>query len=137
MKGVFLVAIGLLLNTASAWNFYGHVIVARIPYDLLKEDSPTTITKVDKVLKYLHTSDPDGTAKEGKYPLVECATYADDIKYHGGMWQQWWHFLDSPWYDEGDKDLPYKPPTHNITEALDALVAWINKESGYKNTYIY
>ena len=38
------------------------------------------------LLKYLEDDDPDTTVKEGDYPLVECATWADDIKYHGGMW---------------------------------------------------
>jgi hypothetical protein len=30
---------------------------------------------------------------------VECATFADDIKYHGGEWQADYHFVDIPYVD--------------------------------------
>jgi hypothetical protein len=33
---------------------------------------------------------------------VECATFADDIKYHGGEWQADYHFVDIPYVDQGD-----------------------------------
>jgi len=72
--------------------------------------------------------------------MVECTTYADDIKYHGGAYQSQWHFLNIPYYDDpGSKpsDYKFKAPTHNITEAMDGIVAWLNKKGSYKNSYIY
>ena len=35
-----------------AWWDQGHLIVSRIAYDILKQDSPDTISKVEKVLGY-------------------------------------------------------------------------------------
>ena len=40
------------------------------------------------MLQVLTEESPHGfhTHKEGRYPFVECATLADDIKYRGGSW---------------------------------------------------
>ena len=39
---------------------------------------------------------------EGSYPFVECATFADEIKGKNGTWQSNWHFVDTPYLDQGD-----------------------------------
>jgi hypothetical protein len=70
-------------------------------YDLLQEKSPASLSKANDVLAVLHEADPDLTYKEGNYTFVECVTLADDIKYHGGGWQSSWHFVDTPYLDEG------------------------------------
>jgi hypothetical protein len=41
------------------------------------------------------------TRLEGDYPVVECATFADEIKAKGASWQSGWHFVDTPYLDEG------------------------------------
>lgn len=68
--------------------------------------------------------------------MVECATFADDFKYKGGYYQKQWHFIDTPYLDDGDStsDYPkFKPDVLNITEALDGLVAYFNKAEGYED----
>jgi len=35
------------------------------------------------------------------YPMVECATLADDIKSKGGSWQNSWHYLNQPYLEDG------------------------------------
>jgi len=79
------------------------------------------------------------TKKEGRYPMVECVCYADDIKYKGGVYQSQWHFLNFPFFDQGGgmDDYRFKYPAHNITEAIDALTMWLNKAEGYDSTYIH
>ena len=71
--------------------------------------------------------------------MVECTTYADDIKYKGGGFQSAWHFDDVPYLDQGGKisDFGYKIPKQNNTDAINAIVDMFNKKSGYKNSVYY
>lgn len=71
--------------------------------------------------------------------MVECATFADDIKGKGGRFQSSWHFVDEPYLDQGGslKDFDFKFAKHNITEAIGGIVMWVNKAPGYDETYIY
>jgi len=79
-----LVALAGLTTEVQAWWGKGHLLISRIANDILKEKSPETINKVENVLSVLHKINPNITHKEGMHPLVECATFADDIKYKGG-----------------------------------------------------
>ena len=72
-----------LLGQASAWWGNGHLLVARVAYELLDE---TSIGQVEEILNVLKVSDPSWTKLEGKHPFVECVTFADDIKYKGGSY---------------------------------------------------
>ena len=70
--------------------------------------------------------------------MVECVTFADDIKFKGGSYQSSWHFIDTPFLDDGGSidDYPdFVPDTHNATEAIKAINAWVNKENDYMSTY--
>jgi hypothetical protein len=72
--------------------------------------------------------------------MVECVTFADDIKYKGGSYQSSWHFIDQPYLDDGGTEADYPefiPDTHNVTEAISAITNWINKENDYMSTYEY
>lgn len=71
--------------------------------------------------------------------MVECVTFADDIKYKGGGYQSGWHFIDTPYLDQGGSidDYNFTPDAHNVTEAITSLNSWFNKEDGYENTYQY
>jgi hypothetical protein len=76
-----------IIGQAAAWFGTGHLLTARIAYDILSEKSPATITNVENILKTLNSSDPAWVKSEGKHPFVECATFADEIKGKGGRWQ--------------------------------------------------
>jgi len=80
----FAVATLTLSNSVKAFNGAGHLLVARIANTILEKESPDTIKQVESVLSILKKSFPTWTVKEGDHPLVECTTYADDIKYKGG-----------------------------------------------------
>ena len=89
-----------------------------VGYELLDQ---TTIDQVESILSILKKNDPTWTKKEDKHPFVECVTFADDIKYKGGSYQSGWHFIDTPFLDEGGdiSDFPdFKPDSHNITEVI-------------------
>ena len=113
--------------------------MARIAYDVLQEEDPAIVKKVNKLLKYLEDSHPDLTKKEGIHPFVECTNFADDYKYQGGDYQKEWHFIDIPFLDQGGdiSDYDFIPPPHNATEALSGLIDWFNKAKHYKKGYIY
>lgn len=89
LKIKYIVTFIALISSTNAWWGKGHLLVARIAYDLLNEGSegsPDTIVNVDEQLSYLEHSDPVYTKKEGDYPFVECTTFADDIKNSGGSY---------------------------------------------------
>jgi len=78
MRFAFLLMAALVANQASAWWGKGHLVVARIAYDFLEEgNAEVVIRDVDELLMVLKKSDPRITFHEGKYPMVECATFAD------------------------------------------------------------
>jgi len=91
------------------------------------------VDNVDSILAVLKASDPTWTKAEGSHPFVECSTFADDIKGKGGAYQAGWHFIDTPFLDEGGNldDYDFTMDAHNVTEALSALTSWVNKDSGY------
>jgi hypothetical protein len=70
---------------------------------------------------------------------VECAVFADKIKAMGGSYQSPWHFIDTPYLDEGGSlpDFNFTADAHNVTEALTVLTDWIKDEGDYQSTYIY
>lgn len=80
------------------------------------------------------------THLEGEYPFVECATFADEIKAKGGSWQSGWHFIDTPYLDEGGSisDYPqFKFDDNNIGAVIPAIQDWISGSGDYKNTFVY
>lgn len=127
------------LDQAHAWWGNGHLMVARIGYDLLMAKNPEVVSEVNAILGVLKKSDPSWTTKEDKHPFVECVTFADDIKYKGGSYQSGWHFIDNPYLDQGGSidDFDFKADEHNATEAISALVDWFNQKGDYKNSYEY
>jgi hypothetical protein len=131
--------LGVATSGVQAWWNNGHLLVARIAYDILQTSSPATIQDVETILAVLKKSDPSWTSKEVNHPFVECVTFADDIKAKGASWQADWHFVDTPFLDEGGKisDYNFTPDAHNATEAIKGLVSWFNLDSGYTNNYEY
>ena len=128
------------VGEASAWWDNGHLLVSRIASDILTAKNPAVLAKVEDILAVLAKSDPSYTEYEKNHPFVECATFADKIKYRGGAYQSGWHFIDTPFLDEGGSisDYPeFVPDVHDVTEAIDSIKKWMAKEDGYNTTYIY
>ena len=44
-----------------AWYGSGHLLVARVAYEILQKESPLTVDNVEKTLLFLKNSDPDWT----------------------------------------------------------------------------
>jgi len=94
-----------------------------------------------EVLQSLRDSDPELTYREVNEPFVECATFADDIKYHGHAWQSDFHFeakLWTPSDDDGQYEQDVKK--HNMTYGSANLIQWLSlRDDGddYKDGYIY
>ena len=68
-------------------------LVANIAQNLLEDYDQSALDGANAMLQYLRDSDADLTSHEDMHNFVECATFADDIKYHGGAWQSDYHFL--------------------------------------------
>ncbi len=63
-------------------------VVARIAYDHLDQTTQgkAALAKATELLKVYSSKYPSMTNLEGNYPVVECATFADEIKAKGGSW---------------------------------------------------
>lgn len=61
-------------------------LVANIAENRLLENSPDSYQQAVDLLKTLEAYNATLTYREVNHPFVECATFADDIKYHGGAW---------------------------------------------------
>ena len=82
-------------------------------------------------LKPLQKSHPEITTSERDHPFTECATWADEIKDEGGMWQFNWHFINSVYLDEGGTldDYDFTPPDTNVVEALESLTGFLKGQT--------
>ena len=60
--------------------------MANIAQNLLLENSPDSLNTALDLLKTLEEYNATLTSHELDHPFVEAATFADDIKYHGGAW---------------------------------------------------
>lgn len=132
--GEITLALAAIMDGADAWSGPAHLLTARVAYETLLQRNPTKINQVEAVLAALKRPDqcPDNVAAlivEGQHPMVECATFADNIKYHGGGFQAQWHFRDRPYLDHGGKIADY-PAYHNaprdIIGAVNGIRNWFN-----------
>lgn len=133
----FAIIAAALAGTTNAWFGTGHLLVARVARNLLETEAPEQLAKAEQILSTLDKYDEKLTKNEGKHVFVECATFADDFKYHGGYYQKGWHFIDQPYLDEGGKldDFDFEKDTHNITEAINGLVGWVGNLDQPQDSY--
>lgn len=74
------------------------------------------------------------------HPFVECATFADDIKYNGGAWQSDFHFVDVPYVDQGQaSDYNITTKSHYLTQGIQNISDWLSQKNGtdYLTSYMY
>ena len=81
-----------MMQGADAWSGPAHLLTARVAYETLLQRNPNVVTQVEKIMSGLKREGtcPDNIAAlitEDKHTFVESATFADNIKYHGGGWQ--------------------------------------------------
>merc|ERR1712166_1048947 len=137
-------ALGMVTAVAS-YSINGHLATANIGQDLLTTNNPTVLAAAVQELVALQQFDPDLVYREGMYPFIECSTFADDIKYHGGAWQSDYHFINFPFVDQAGKTTADYPgsddiATRNITEAIKNIADWLsNGKNGdaYLDSYMY
>jgi hypothetical protein len=86
MKIAVITGLFMLFSTIAAWSINGHMFAANIAQNLLLENSPDSLAQAINLLKALEVYNATLTANEANHPFVEAATFADDIKYHGGAW---------------------------------------------------
>ena len=129
----------ILMSLASAWSINGHMFVSNIAQNLLEDKAPDALAKANAMLQPLYNSTID-TTHEGDHAFVECATFADDNKYHGEMWQSDFHFKKIPYIKDG-VETDYKIPvaTRNLTVGMDDITMWLSGKGGdsYKDGYMY
>ncbi len=76
-----LASLALLAATAHAWWDKGHLIAARVAYDILQEEDPAALAAANSLLNVLQVDgDIPALNHERNYPFVECAPFADTIK---------------------------------------------------------
>jgi hypothetical protein len=93
--------------------------VARIAQDYLEDTSPQTLQQTLRILR--HSSFQSYVYLEDKYPFVECATFADDIKNDGFSDQSLWHYVNTPLLTDVSYTVPPSVPV-NITWAIDEMI---------------
>jgi hypothetical protein len=141
MKFAQVFGITLLVSTISAWSINGHLFAANIAQDTLLATSPDSFDQASDILKPLEEYNATLTYREGDHAFVECATFADDIKYHGGAWQSDFHFEAKLWTPESDTgDYTGQIKKHNLTYGMESIVQWLSIRddgSDYLDSYIY
>ena len=97
--------------------------------------------KATALLKVYSSANPSMTNLEKSYPFVECATFADEIKSRGGTWQSSWHFVDTPYLDQGGSinDYPgFVFDKDSIDKAIPSIIDWLsNTGTAYKSSFVY
>jgi hypothetical protein len=114
--------------------------VANVAQNLLLQNDSSAWDAAINMLQSLRDYDPVLTSHENLHPFVECATFADDIKYNGGAWQSDFHFVDVPYVDEGQiSDYNITQNTHYLTEGIQNISDWLSGKNGtaYQSSYMY
>ena len=92
-----LILLLVIANFVTAWWDSAHLMTAKRAYDILNKECLPCLLKAERLLKVLHKTKPNLTKNEGKYPFVECATWADIVKDKGKSgWQDEWHYMRRP-----------------------------------------
>lgn len=72
------------ISNIMAWGGQTHLMTVKRAYDILKDKNPAALAKAEDVLKKF--SDSDTQLHEKDHIFVECVTWPDDCKRHGGGW---------------------------------------------------
>lgn len=53
--------------------------------------------------------------------MTECATFGDDCKGKGYSFQSGWHFINLPYYPDGEDGFDFEMPDYDVVGALTYL----------------
>jgi hypothetical protein len=111
-------------------------LVAKVAYDILQTSYPHTLSQCEDILKVLEVDYPNITVKEDKHMFVECTTAADDMKMKGWSWQTEWHYVNTPYVSDANKDISDFPSfdgydSQNLTLVVEDLISWLKYSAGY------
>jgi S1/P1 Nuclease len=124
-------------SPASAWNIPGHMLSEIIAYQVLHQESPQTIEKVNTVLEKHPWYANQWQARLQDVPVSErdlvlfmqAARWADDIRSQDRAQNKpRWHYINLPFKPEG------QPPTVQVREpeSVNIITALAENESVVK-----
>jgi hypothetical protein len=136
---IMMVAVALAVSHVEAFWGTSHLLLARRAQDLLQSQDHAAYEAVLQELAPLKANDASLTTDEGDHPMTECATFADNIKGMGMSWQSGWHFIDTPYYNEGNSgDYPFVMPEENTVNAMINLTEWLSGSgTSYQDSVYY
>lgn len=141
LRTLFTIAALSVTSTQAFWE-YGHIFVARVGYDQLSfsREGQEVLNRANTLLRVYSSEQPHMIRSELNYPFVECSTFADQLKEMGQKWQSNWHFVDTPYLDQGGslEDYPkfvYDPDS--VVKAIEHIYAWLKGTGDYKNNFVY
>jgi hypothetical protein len=130
------VATSTLFAYTNAFWGTGHLLVARQAQALLEQNDPYALSAALQVLAPLKTDYPTLTTDENLHPFTECALFADNIKSMGYSFQSSWHFINIPWYQDGNT-YSFKASSTDLVAAMNALVGMLTNTGNYAQTTYY
>lgn len=110
----------LLISQTFAFWSTGHMIVARIAYERLKDLNPHLLSHIEDEIKILSEF-----AAEGKYNFVEASNWPDDIKEVGVNQFTPWHVDRFPHFESEFKEEPYKERM-DVIWAINQMITTLN-----------
>src|SRR5215813_11050927 len=135
-----LLTIAVLPLPASAWNIPGHMLSSAIAYQVLQQESPQTIDKVNAVLEkhpwyanqWQARVQDNPVADRGLVLFMQAARWADDIRSNDKQQHRaLWHYINWPFKPDGQPPSVQtkEPEAVNILTAMAENQRIVKKES--------
>ena len=135
---VVVITVTALPIPASAWNIPGHMLSAAIAYQVLQQENPQTIEKINAVLEKHPWYANQWQARRRDVPVadrdlvlfMQAARWADDIRSRDKAQNRPpWHYVNLPFKPEGQPDsVQIREP-----EPVNILTAMAENENVVKN----
>jgi hypothetical protein len=123
----------LAVSPGLAWNRAGHMAMAAMAYDELRQQAPSTMARVVAILvqhpQYESRWKPQlaglSPQDQERYLFMLAARWPDDVRGDAAFDHPLWHYINYPYKPSGQPPtVPVPPPTgENIVEAFQRNVA--------------
>jgi len=114
-----------LLDSAQAWNAYGHMVVSQIAYNHL---APDVKAKCDALIAVSVLGSGNNNSN-----FVTAACWADDIKGTTSAYNTW-HYIDIPFSLDGTTTNGFVPDSFDVVQAINQCVAVLQDQSATTTT---